>query len=120
VTIAVMVASVGAEPVELQLDPDTFTALLETADGASRWEPIPRPPIGLVDVGANLLDGLVAAATIPPGVTGALTVRLEAGSDEVRSIHARLGGLVALRGPISGLDIPTARFVVVTPTIAIG
>lgn len=110
-TVALMVASIGSEPVELRLDPDTFAVLLETPDGETRWEPLPRPAIGLVDVTASLLDGLHASATIPPGVTGALTVPLALGSGDTAALRARVGGSIRLRGPATEMDIPTERFI---------
>lgn len=117
--VALMVSSIGTEPVQLRLDPEAWTVLIETPSAESRWEPLPRPVIGLVDIRGNLLDGLLAPADIAPGVTGALTVPVGFGPGDASSIRVRLGGTLALRGPGMDMDIPTERFVVVTEPAAI-
>jgi hypothetical protein len=110
--VAILVSSIGREPVQLRLDPETASVGFERRGGDAEWEPLPRPRVGLVDVSANLLDGLIAPAVIAPGVTGALTVPVSASPDGVSSLALRLGGSIELRGPGWEMGIPTERFVI--------
>jgi hypothetical protein len=99
--------SIGTEPAVLRLDAGAVRVI--AAGGA--WHEVPAPRMGLVEGAGNLLDGLYAPATIPPGTTGAWVL---AGADAAPGQRVRAGGNVRASGWWTASSAPLLAFEVST------
>lgn len=73
--VSVVIRGEGTQDVGLLVDVNKLVVhWLDDAGSTVHWEPLPKPPMGLVDANAKLLDGVRGTARIPPGTSGAISV----------------------------------------------